>query len=455
MSSFLFKMQTSTNFRIFVLLLVLGASVIPGLESGFAQSNSSQPPANSDPSSPGPQEDGPGVGPAQNPDDSSDPANSEFPQDGKEIKKYNDQFKRGLLSVFQAEANHNIKKLSRHGLTNPIPRVRAAAAFALGRLGSKAGVKTLHKMIDHDGETVRQAAYFGLADIGARASLEYFYAGAKSSDKEIRVSSFRGMGKTADPSAREVLLRKGITSDDKDIVKASILGLGYYQAPEDIRIFIDYLNSPDEELQKAAVEALGRHKTRTSMNILEDAFRDKGNLRAQILDTLTAQKNSFAVFALLRILNNFPDSDVIAKEIGVRLYKLKVSGKFMTVTSEKVPLLKEPFVGSPTLRDLDGGEVGKVLQKSPKRYILDINGQRIENFYYKVLVNTKFKDAFTETATGWVFGSYIKIRTVSLPKSSKKKKRPSILDEEDPAPNPQTQPTPPGEEGGTPATDGP
>ncbi|EQA46227.1 HEAT repeat protein [Leptospira broomii serovar Hurstbridge str. 5399] len=454
MSSFLFKMQTRTNSHIFVLLLILGSLVVPGLESDFAQSNSSQPPANSDPSAPGSQEEGHGTDPAQNPDDSSAPTNSEFPQDAKEIKKYNDQFKRGLLSVFQAEANHNITKLSRYGLTNPIPRVRAAAAFALGRLGSKKGVKTLHKMIDRDGEAVRQAAYFGLADIGARASLEYFYAGAKSSDKEIRVSSFRGMGKTADPSAREVLLRKGITSDDKDIVKASILGLGYYQAPEDIRIFIDYLNSPDEELQKAAVEALGRHKTRTSMHILEDAFRDKGNLRAQILDTLTSQKNSYAIFALLRILNNFPDSEVIAKEIGIRLYKLKAFGKFMTVTSEKVPLLKEPFVGSPTLRDLDGGEVGKILQKSPKRYILDINGQRIENFYYKVLVNTKFKDAFTETATGWVFGSYIKIRSISLPKSSKKHKRPSILDD-DPAPNPQKQPTPPGEEGGTPTTDGP
>ncbi|EPG73472.1 HEAT repeat protein [Leptospira fainei serovar Hurstbridge str. BUT 6] len=456
MSSFLFKMQMRTNFRIFVALLILGALCVLGSESAFAQNTAGSPPSpNSDSSNPGSQEGGNSADPAQNPDDPSAPANPESLQDAKEIKKYNEQFKRGLLSVFQAEANHNITKLSRYGLTYPIPRVRAAAAFALGRLGSKSGVKTLHKMIDHDGEAVRQAAYFGLADIGARASLEYFYAGAKSSDKEIRISSFRGMGKTADPSAREVLLRKGITSEDKDIVKASILGLGYYQAPEDIRIFIDYLNSPDEEFQKAAVEALGRHKTRTSMHILEDAFRDKGNLRAQILDTLTSQKNSFAVFALLRILNNFPDSEVISKEIGIRLYKLKAFGKFMTVNSEKVPLLKDPFVGSQKLRDLDGGEVGKVLQRSPKRYILDINGQRIENYYYKVLVNTKFKDAFTETVSGWVFGSYIKIRSISLPKASKKRKRPSILDDEDPASNPQKQPAPSGEEGGTPTTDSP
>lgn len=350
----------------------------------------------------------------------------------KETKKYNDLFKKGLLAVFEAEARRDLPKLGRFGATHPIPRVRAAAALGIGRLESKSGAKYLHKMIDRDGEQVRQAAYKGLAQIGSPSSLEYFYAGAKSSDREIRVSSFRGMGKTLDPGAREVLLKKGITSDDKEIVKASILGLGYYQVPEDIRTFIDYLNSPDEEFQKAAVEALGRHKTRTSMKILEDSFDQKQNLRVQILDTLTEQKNSFAVFALLRILDTHSDSEAIVSEISARLYKLKAYGKFMTVISGQAPLMKEPYVGASKIRDLESGEVGKVLSKSPVAYIINIDGEKIEDFYYKVLVNTKYKDAFTETVQGWIFGKFIRIRTITAPKPEKKTKRPSILDDVEP-----------------------
>ncbi|WP_244243508.1 HEAT repeat domain-containing protein [Leptospira andrefontaineae] len=363
-----------------------------------------------------------------------------------ESKRYNDLLKAGLLKVFEGEATYNYPRLKQYGLTHPIPRVRAAAALALGRLKSQAGVKILHQMIDRDGEWVRQAAYKGLADIGSRSSLDYFYVGAKSSDREIRVASFRGMGKTLDPGAREVLLKKGLKSDDKEIVKATLLGLGYYQVPEDLRIFIEYLNSEDEEFQKAAVEALGRHKTRTSMKILEDSFKDKTNLRNQILDTLTEQKNSFAIFALLRILNANVDSENIVNEISARLYKLKAVGKYMTIVSDNTPLLREPYVGAPKIRDLEAGEVGKVVSKHPVAYIIPIEGQRIEDFYYKVLVNTKYKDAFTETVQGWVFGKYIQIRTISMPKEEKEKKkkpkRPSILDDmetSEPAPNPQSE----------------
>lgn len=373
------------------------------------------------------------------PDPKSAPkGKSKKPVVDKEAKKYNDQFKKGLLSVFEAESRRDLAHLSKYGTTHPIPRVRAAAALAIGRLESKAGAKVLHKMIDRDGEQVRQAAYKGLAQIGASASLEYFYAGAKSSDREIRVSSFRGMGKTVDPGAREVLLKKGLTSEDKEIVKASILGLGYYQVPEDLRIFIDYLNSQDEELQKAAVEALGRHKTRTSMKILEDSFDEKQNLRVQILDTLTEQKNSFAIFALIRILDAHSSSEAIVTEISSRLYKLKAFGKYLTVVSGKAPLLREPYVGAEKIRDLESGEVGKVLGKSSVAYILNVEGERIEDFYFKVLVNTKYKDSFTETVSGWVFGKHIRVRTITEPKAEKKSKRPSILDDIEPS-KPKTE----------------
>ncbi|PJZ68028.1 hypothetical protein CH373_18300 [Leptospira perolatii] len=383
-------------------------------------------------------QDTPSGGPTAQEGDSQNPENTQpnpqnqnqepTQENENELRKYDLQFRDGLLGVFRSEAYRNITKLGYYALNHPIPRVRAAAALALGRLKSRKGVYYLHKMIDRDGETARQAAYQGLADIGSPASLDYFYEGTKSEDRDIRVACFKGMGKTLDPGAREVLLQKGLTSSDKEIVLASIAALGYYQVPEDIRLFVDNLNSEDEQLQKAAVQALGVHKTRTAMSILEDAFTNKENLRTQILDTLAEQRNSYAIFALIRILESFSNSEAVVKEISIRLYRLKAYGKFLTITRQNTPLLRMPYVGAEVIRELEMGEVGKILGKSHKRFIIEVDGRKIEDFYYHVMVATKFKDSFTDVVKGWVFGPFIKVRNIKPPKKTKKRKRPPILD---------------------------
>lgn len=94
---------------------------------------------------------------------------------------YDLSVKKGILSVFRAETEKRYKTLDRIALTHPIPRVRAAAVLAIGRMG-KGGIKTLHQVIEKDGEAVRQAAYRALADIGSPSSLNYFFSGIKSSD---------------------------------------------------------------------------------------------------------------------------------------------------------------------------------------------------------------------------------------------------------------------------------
>lgn len=86
---------------------------------------------------------------------------------------YDLSVKKGILTVFRAETEKRYKTLDRIALTHPIPRVRAAAVLAIGRMG-KGGIKTLHQVIEKDGEAVRQAAYRALADLGSPSSLNYF-----------------------------------------------------------------------------------------------------------------------------------------------------------------------------------------------------------------------------------------------------------------------------------------
>lgn len=56
------------------------------------------------------------------------------PQERQEIE-YDLLIKKGILAVFRAETEKRYKVLNRIALTHPIPRVRAAAVLAIGRIG--------------------------------------------------------------------------------------------------------------------------------------------------------------------------------------------------------------------------------------------------------------------------------------------------------------------------------
>ncbi|MGQ2814909.1 HEAT repeat domain-containing protein, partial [Leptospira interrogans] len=257
---------------------------------------------------------------------------------------YDLSVKKGILTVFRAETEKRYKTLDRIALTHPIPRVRAAAVLAIGRMG-KGGIKTLHQVIEKDGEAVRQAAYRALADLGSPSSLNYFFSGIKSSDPDIQFSSWRGMGKTQDPSARDALLRQGIRSSRKEIVKASILGLAAFQINEDLKLFKTYLNSDDIELQKIAIEALGIHKTRASLRILEQTLETKPQYVKNIIEAIGQNTSLYGTYSFIRILENSISED-LTQRVMQQLYLRKAFYQFGTVNVEGAYSQESPYPAS-------------------------------------------------------------------------------------------------------------
>jgi hypothetical protein len=83
------------------------------------------------------------------------------------------------------------------------------------------GIKSLHKAIDTDGYEVRQSAYRAIERIGSRMSLKYFVSGTKSTDADIRLSSYKGIGKTKSSIGRDLILRSGIESGEPAIAAAA------------------------------------------------------------------------------------------------------------------------------------------------------------------------------------------------------------------------------------------
>ncbi len=342
------------------------------------------------------------------------------PKERQEIE-YDLLIKKGILTVFRAETEKRYKVLDRMALTHQIPRVRAAAVLAIGRMG-KGGVKTLHHVIERDGEAVRQAAYKALADIGSPSSLDYFFNGIKSNDPDIQFSSWRGMGKTKDPSARDILLRQGIRSSRREIVKASILGLAAFQINEDLKLFKTYLNSDDLELQKIAIEALGVHKTRASLRILEQTLETKPQYVKNIIEAIGQNTSLYGTYSFIRILEN-STSDELSQRILAQLHLRKAFYQFGTVNVEGASSQENPYPTSRKLRPLSAGEVGKILKKSDRRFIQKVGDKFAEDHYYLLLLESKNPESYYETFESWVFGGYLKIRTIVPPPKEMKEKK--------------------------------
>ncbi|XDD49925.1 HEAT repeat domain-containing protein [Leptospira sp. WS92.C1] len=333
---------------------------------------------------------------------------------------YDLSLKKGILTVFRAETEKRYKLLDKMALTHSIPRVRAAAVLALGRMG-RSGVKTLHHVVERDGEAVKQAAYKALADIGSPSSLDYFFRGIKSNDPEIQFASWRGMGKTNDPSARDALLRQGIRSTRTEIVKASLLGLAAFQVNEDLKLFKTYLDSEDPELQKTAIEAFGIHKTRASLKILEQTLETKPELVKNIIEAIGQNKSLYGTYSFIRILENSA-SDELTQRIIAQLHMRKAFYQFGTVNVEGGFAQENPYPTSRKLRALTAGEVGKILQKTDRRFIQKVGDKFVEDHYFLVLLESKNPESYNETVKSWVFGPYLKLRTVNAPPKEKKRK---------------------------------
>lgn len=383
------------------------------------------------------------------------------PKERQEID-YDLSLKKGILTVFRAETERRYKILDRIALTHSIPRVRAAAVLAIGRMG-KGGVKTLHHVIERDGEAVRQAAYKALADIGSPSSLDYFFRGIKSNDPDIQFSSWRGMGKTKDPSARDALIRQGIRSSRTEIVKASLLGLAAFQVNDDLKLFKTYLDSDDPELQKTAIEALGIHKTRASLRILEQTLETKPELVRNIIEAIGQNTSLYGTYSFIRILENSA-SDELTQRVLAQLNLRKAFYQFGTVIVEGGSSQENPYPTSRKIRALTSGEVGKILKTSDRRFIQRVGEKFVEDHYYLLLLESKNPESYYETFQSWVFGPYLKIRTIIAPPKEKGKgkrgqrykRKPnkftpaSDMEETDPASPSNENNTEPGAENGPP-----
>ncbi|TGL45215.1 HEAT repeat domain-containing protein [Leptospira perdikensis] len=323
-----------------------------------------------------------------------------FSDEEKKDREYTDQIRTGLVKVFQWEYYRNSKNLEKILATHPIPRVRSAAALALGRL--KAGRVSLQTAIDRDGYQVRPAAYKALSDLGDKRSLSYFIAGTKAEDPEVIAVSYEGLGKTRDPAGREMILTTGLASEYVVIVSGSLRGLAYHKLDADVEVFDKFLKSNEQEVKEAALEALAIHGSRESLRILERVVAEEPNLALLAVDEISKNPTLSATFALIR-LNEAQTDEKLGKRIGESLLRRKAFGKYAIILVEDDYLRAEPNERSRPVSYIKNKEIGLILSETKKEFAVRIGEDILTDKYIQVKMESTLPGARGAFVTGWIF----------------------------------------------------
>ncbi len=309
----------------------------------------------------------------------------------------------------------SLKNIARLLLTNPIPEVRAEAARALGRMGK--GAKALHRAIDTDGYEVRQHAYKALEKIGSRTSLKYFLKGIKSSDKDIKIASYKGLGKTKSSSGREMILKIGLNSKDPSIVASALDGLGNFSRKDDLEILKQYLKSDIVEHQSGAIRGLGNSKISESLELLNQAMTNNPGLEPEIIFAISKKKSLNATLLLMKMLQTNKNENyqaIIQREINLR----RAFGKYAIVKTNTAIMRRSPKASSEKVTVLNINDVSKVKKITDKRFKVKMNGQVVEDRYYLIQALSDKEGSRKGIIEGWVFGA--KVNTLNILNPAKK-----------------------------------
>lgn len=110
-------------------------------------------------------------------------------------------------------------------LNDQDPRIRAAAAEALGELGDPSAIEALGTALAKDTDSnVREAAAEALGEMGSPNAVQVLRTGLKDADEEVREAVVEALGSIGGPDAERVL-RQALADSDEDVRDAAVAAL--------------------------------------------------------------------------------------------------------------------------------------------------------------------------------------------------------------------------------------
>ncbi|HEY0928449.1 MAG TPA: HEAT repeat domain-containing protein [Gemmatimonas sp.] len=174
-------------------------------------------------------------------------------------------------------------------LDDPSPRVREAAAYAIGSgekrkaiaplekmLGRAAGaeaamaawalaeeddvasVPALERALRHDDARVRRASAYALGEIASLRALEPLSAALRDSDAEVRYTAARAIGELDDLEHPPAALLEACRSNDRRLARIAAMTVAELHDPATLDLLISLADMDDRDVRVHVAEALGQ-----------------------------------------------------------------------------------------------------------------------------------------------------------------------------------------------------
>jgi HEAT repeat protein len=134
-------------------------------------------------------------------------------------------------------------------------------AYALGQLGSQAGIPALLRLLQDPESSVRDNARHALGSVGGAAAVDALLTLAADQDPQVRVQAAKALAKAVDSDARVTQQLMVLACDDEAVVRAATLS-GLASASDGssrwATLVADLVNDPDP-LVRQRFAVVARH----------------------------------------------------------------------------------------------------------------------------------------------------------------------------------------------------
>ena len=175
------------------------------------------------------------------------------------------------------------------------PRVRSAAAFALGEIG-KPAVLALMEALKDDDQRVRQSAAIALAQRKDKSATPALIEALKDDDWHVRRSAAQALGLIRDKSAIPLLI-EAVKDDDQRVRQAATIALAQIKDTSAIPALKEALKDENNDVRFSAAFGLGQMRSESAIPALIEALDDDDQrVRQSAADSLGEIPTSNARF---------------------------------------------------------------------------------------------------------------------------------------------------------------
>jgi peptidyl-prolyl cis-trans isomerase B (cyclophilin B) len=270
--------------------------------------------------------------------------------------------------------------------------VRAAVAFAIGEIESRArtenghgdsdssAVTALMRLLDDPALSVQRRAVEALGKIGSPAEVAEIVRhleqcpDSQPEDRAYIESSINALGRLKDPAASQALMKLA-DSKDPEIVWRALAALIQIQSKEAAPLFIKNLNHPDLDVRLVAVQGLGMIRDPRQVDLLLPLLPPRQapssnsipiSLRCSALQALAELQNLVAIPSIESALAADPINPAHPDQLNFAIQAADALGHFEAKESE--PALRMLLKESPPAANRAMSSLAKILKENPERF---------------------------------------------------------------------------------------